>query len=210
MLAGQTSDETHEQVALSRVVTRDYFSTVGARLREGRFFDLSDRRSESPAAIVNESFANRHFPGRSPLGERFKFGSFGEKGYWYSIVGVVKGDSRSRRGGRTATRYLSPARTSGPKRGPTERHRRCAPLSSRRRLFRRPGKRSGPSIRTNRRARSNHRGHCHSAIVCAVAEHGAVEYVSRCSRCCWRRSVSMECSPTQSRNARTKSACAWR
>src|SRR6185503_11986144 len=79
-----------DQVALSRVVTRDYFSTVGARLREGRFFDISDRRSESPAAIVNESFANRHFPGRSPLGTRFKFGNQGEKGYWYTIVGVAK------------------------------------------------------------------------------------------------------------------------
>ena len=71
-------------------MTRDYFATVGARLREGRFFDISDRRSESPAAIVNESFANRNFPGRSPLGARFKFGALGEQGYWYTIVGVVK------------------------------------------------------------------------------------------------------------------------
>ena len=50
----------------------------------------SDRRSQSPAAIVNESFANRNFPGRSPLGARFKFGRSGEQGYWYTIVGVVK------------------------------------------------------------------------------------------------------------------------
>ena len=41
-------------------------------------------------AIVNEPFANRHFAGRSPLGQRFKFGSLGAKGYWYTIVGVVK------------------------------------------------------------------------------------------------------------------------
>src|SRR5207249_7329454 len=69
---GQSNDEAREQVALSRVVSRDYFSTVGARLREGRFFDISDRRSESPVAIVNESFAKRNFPGRSPLGARFQ------------------------------------------------------------------------------------------------------------------------------------------
>ena len=87
---GQSNDEAREQVALSRVVSRDYFSTVGARLREGRFFDISDRRSQSPAAIVNESFVNRNFPGRSPLGSRFKFGATGERGYWYTIVGVVK------------------------------------------------------------------------------------------------------------------------
>jgi predicted permease len=90
MLAGQSNDEVNEQVALSRVVSRDYFSAVGARLREGRFFDISDRRSESPAAIINESFANRHFPGRSPIGARFKFGRLGEQGYWYTVVGVVK------------------------------------------------------------------------------------------------------------------------
>src|SRR6185503_10177274 len=90
MLGGQSIDQTREQVALSRVVSRDYFSTVGARLREGRFFDISDRRSDSPAAIINESFANRHFPGRPPLGGRLQFGRLGEQGYWYTIVGVVK------------------------------------------------------------------------------------------------------------------------
>ena len=87
---GQSNDESREQVALSRVVSRDYFLTLGARLHEGRFFDTSDRRSESPAAIVNESFVKRNFPGRSPLGSRFKFGATGERGYWYTIVGVVK------------------------------------------------------------------------------------------------------------------------
>jgi predicted permease len=89
-LAGQSNDDARVQVALSRVVTRDYFATVGARLREGRFFDASDRRSQSPAAVVNESFANRNFPGGKPLGARFKFGYLGDKGYWYTIVGVVK------------------------------------------------------------------------------------------------------------------------
>jgi putative ABC transport system permease protein len=89
-LAGQSNDETHEQVALSRVLTRDYFVTVGAVLREGRFFDISDRRSDSPVALVNESFADRHFPRRLPLGQRFQFGNRGPKGYWYTIVGVVK------------------------------------------------------------------------------------------------------------------------
>ncbi len=87
---GQPENDTRAHDALSRVVTRDYFSTVGARLREGRFFDMSDRLSESPAAIVNESFADRNFPGRSPLGSGFKFGDLGEKGYSYTIVGVVK------------------------------------------------------------------------------------------------------------------------
>jgi predicted permease len=90
VFAGQPANETRDQDALSRVVTRDYFATVGARLREGRFFDISDRPSQPPAAIVNESFADRNFPGRSALGARFQFGRGGPKGHWYTIVGVVK------------------------------------------------------------------------------------------------------------------------
>ena len=87
--AGQSNNDTREQVALSRVVTRGYFATVGARVREGRFFDISDQRSDAPTAVVNESFADRHFPGRSALGVRLQFGNRGPKGYWYTIVGVV-------------------------------------------------------------------------------------------------------------------------
>src|SRR5262249_55261351 len=90
LLAGQSSDRIPEQVALTRVVSRDYFPTIGAHLREGRFFEISDRRSESPVAIVNETFADRNFSGRSPLGAQLKFGQLNEKGYWYTIVGVVK------------------------------------------------------------------------------------------------------------------------
>jgi putative ABC transport system permease protein len=74
------------QVTLIRSVSRDYFATVGARLREGRFFSASDQKSDSPVAIVNEAFANRHFTGRSPLGRKFQF----DESHWYTIVGVVK------------------------------------------------------------------------------------------------------------------------
>ena len=90
LLAGQSGDSIPKQVALFRVVTRDYFPTIDARLREGRFFEISDRRSESPVAIVNESFADRNFPGRSPVGAQLKFGQLDKKDYWYTIVGVVK------------------------------------------------------------------------------------------------------------------------
>lgn len=94
-LAGQPRDRIADQVALFRVITRGYFETVGATLRDGRAFDISERRSDAPAAIVNESFADRHFSGRSAIGARFKFGDTGDKGYWYTIIGVVK-DVRDR------------------------------------------------------------------------------------------------------------------
>jgi predicted permease len=89
-LEGQPRDLANSQVASMRVVSRGYFPTIGAGLVEGRFFDVTDRRSNAPAAIVNETFARRHFAGRSALGSRFKYGQFDDKGYWYTIIGVVK------------------------------------------------------------------------------------------------------------------------
>jgi putative ABC transport system permease protein len=89
-LEGQPRDRIPRQVALMRNVSPGYFATVGASLHDGRFFSAADQLSKLPLAIVNEPFAARHFQDRSPLGQRFKFGSTGEKGHWYTIVGVVK------------------------------------------------------------------------------------------------------------------------
>jgi predicted permease len=90
LLEGQSRNMIPGQVALMRNVSPGYFATVGARLREGRFFGASDQKSEAPAAIINEPLANRHFPGQSPLGRRLRFGQLNEKGHWYTVVGVVK------------------------------------------------------------------------------------------------------------------------
>ena len=87
---GQPQEKVRDQVALIRLVTRAYFPTIGAQLREGRFFEESDRRSDSQVAIVNETFADRNFAGRSAIDAKFKFGNTGDQGYWYRIVGVVK------------------------------------------------------------------------------------------------------------------------
>ena len=90
LLPGQSESNIPGQVAQIRVVTRDYLTTIGARLREGRFFEASDRRSDSRVAIVNETFASRNFPDRSPIGARLKFGELTETGHWYTIVGVLR------------------------------------------------------------------------------------------------------------------------
>jgi MacB-like periplasmic core domain len=89
-LAGQSDERVPDQVALFRVTSRDYLATIGAQLREGRFFGTVDRRSRAPVAVVNDSFAKRNFPVRSALGERFQFGDTSDQGYWYTIVDAVK------------------------------------------------------------------------------------------------------------------------
>lgn len=74
-----------------RVVSRDYFTTMGIALRSGRLFDASDHRftaaDSNPVmtVIVNEAFVKKYFPGENPLG-RIIAGGFGAP---QRIVGVV-------------------------------------------------------------------------------------------------------------------------
>jgi len=65
-----------------------YFSTVGIPVTAGREFDERDRDARALVAIVSQSVANRHFPGRDPIGRRI-----GDEEFTAEIVGVV-GDVR--------------------------------------------------------------------------------------------------------------------
>ena len=73
--------------ALYREVTPHYFETVGATLREGRFFEDRDREGGQVAVVVNEFFAKRHWPGQSAIGKRIHFDDKDEP--WRTVAGVV-------------------------------------------------------------------------------------------------------------------------
>jgi len=66
-----------------------YFETVGSRVTTGRDFAVDDDADAMPVAIVNESFARRHFTGGSPLGRRFRQGTSTSTEPWLTVVGVV-------------------------------------------------------------------------------------------------------------------------
>lgn len=51
-----------------RVVTRDYFATMGIRLVSGRTFDISDRPGPEAPIVINEELAKRYFPAENPIG----------------------------------------------------------------------------------------------------------------------------------------------
>jgi predicted permease len=53
-----------------RQITPDYFRTMRATLREGRFFTEQDHPCDPPIAIVNETLARRFFPQGDSLGKR--------------------------------------------------------------------------------------------------------------------------------------------
>ena len=91
IVEGQTDVEANTQDALFRVVTPAFLETLGARLREGRFLTEADSEGGQPVVLINETFANRHWPGQSPIGKRIdNSGSGPEQRRWLTIVGVVK------------------------------------------------------------------------------------------------------------------------
>jgi putative ABC transport system permease protein len=79
--------------ALYREVTPGYLEMLGAKAKEGRFLLDSDHEGGSQAVVVNEFLARRHWPGKSAVGKRIRFGS--EKETWWTVVGVVR-DIRER------------------------------------------------------------------------------------------------------------------
>ena len=74
-------------------VSADFFKTLGTPLLRGRFFAIGDGPEAPRVAIVNDAMARRAWPGRDPLGRRFKLGPRDSDRPWYAVVGVV-GDMR--------------------------------------------------------------------------------------------------------------------
>ncbi len=83
-----TQDRDYPRARLAQV-SPHYFETVGSRVTAGRDFEPADDADAMPVAIVNESFARRHFEGGSPLGRRFRPGASASTEPWRTVVGVV-------------------------------------------------------------------------------------------------------------------------
>jgi putative ABC transport system permease protein len=71
------------------MVSPDYFRAMGIPLIEGRFFDSRDIKGAAEVAIVDESFARRHFPDQSAIGKRVRNGGPNSTQPFREIVGVV-------------------------------------------------------------------------------------------------------------------------
>jgi putative ABC transport system permease protein len=73
-------------------VSADYFRAMGIPLRAGRFFTDRDVKGAPAVVIIDESFAQRYFPGEDPIGKHIN-GEFsrGTGNSSREIVGVVGG-----------------------------------------------------------------------------------------------------------------------
>src|SRR5258705_11663869 len=61
-----------ENVDFDQVVTKDYFSTMGIRLMEGRMFDDRDTAAGTPVVIVNNTMARTFWPNQSAIGKHVR------------------------------------------------------------------------------------------------------------------------------------------
>ena len=75
------------------IISPSFFDTFDVPLRAGRAFTNLDRADSEPVLIVNHSFAERVWPGESPLGKRLRFGREDREGEepepWRTVVGVA-------------------------------------------------------------------------------------------------------------------------
>ncbi len=87
-----------KESSVQKVITPGYLETLRVPLIRGRGFLPADRRDAPPVVLINQSFADRYYPGKDPIG--LQIGLNYELGYPpnepRTIVGIV-GDIRSRR-----------------------------------------------------------------------------------------------------------------
>jgi putative ABC transport system permease protein len=80
-----------ELIVVTRVVSPDYFKTMGIQLSRGRAFDERQDRADAPGAvIVSETAARRYWPGEDAVGKRLSVGTPESPDDWLTVVGVTK------------------------------------------------------------------------------------------------------------------------
>jgi predicted permease len=76
-----------------QIATDGYLEAMGERIVRGRGIAPSDTPTSQLVALVNEEMARRYWPGRDPIGGRFRIGGGAANRPWVTVVGVV-GDVR--------------------------------------------------------------------------------------------------------------------
>ena len=79
--------------ALSRVVSPQYFQTMGIPLRSGRSFESTDTDLAPRVAVINKTLADRYFLNQNPIGKQIRWETASASSPFSTIIGVV-GDIR--------------------------------------------------------------------------------------------------------------------
>ena len=141
-------------VANTRLVTPGYLSAMGTTLLAGRLLDDGDREGSEPAAVINQTMAERFWPAEDPLDLRFRSCATCP---WTRVVGLVKDlhqEALSAAGPPRVLRAVLPGRAGGSlhaAQGPRGPHRGGPDDAARGASARRSG-RSIPRSRSRRSA----------------------------------------------------------
>ena len=87
-IEGGIKEKDHVDSAYFNIVDEDYFKTVGMPILQGRPFSVKDIPGNKPVAIINQTMAEKYWPGQNPLGKRFRFDK--ESSDPVEVIGIVK------------------------------------------------------------------------------------------------------------------------
>lgn len=92
MPAGGGDFKTAGASTLFNVVSEGYFQTLGVPLVEGRSFAGTDTDGSPPVAIIDETMAQRYWPGESAIGKRLTVGEVNSDSSFVfrEVVGVAR------------------------------------------------------------------------------------------------------------------------
>ncbi|MCA1562080.1 MAG: ABC transporter permease [Acidobacteria bacterium] len=76
-----------------RAVTRGYFESLGIPRLRGSLLPQMLPPGETHVVVINETMAQRYWPGEDPIGRRVKLTSHDQVAPWLTVAGVV-GDTR--------------------------------------------------------------------------------------------------------------------
>jgi putative ABC transport system permease protein len=81
------------QAADTRIVTPEYFSTMGVRLLSGRLFTEQDNLTRPLSIVVDDTLAKKMWPGRDAVGQKVNMTTFHVNSpptkEWWTVIGVV-------------------------------------------------------------------------------------------------------------------------
>ena len=89
VVEGHTAADGEDMQAFMNALSPGYFETMRIPILEGRDFTRMDAKEKPDVAIVNRSFAEHYFPGRSPIGKRLGSGGGPRSKLTMEIVGMV-------------------------------------------------------------------------------------------------------------------------
>lgn len=90
-IEGRSAEYNDKTTARYHGASADYFRALGTPLLRGRYLTDRDTNDSAHVIVINETMANRYWPGEDAVGKRISFDDHRKtEKAWIRIVGVVK------------------------------------------------------------------------------------------------------------------------